>query len=96
MTDVKADVQELAGRFATLTELRSVAPEMPPAVFGWIVYEHGGNSFHAYDYEQRDGTIKATARYRSVTGAEGNKIIRYSEPKTYIWPVATVKIKEVK
>ncbi len=65
------------------------------AASGWIIHLDNGNSFHADNYEQRAGTITATARYRSVTGAEGQKIVRYSEPKTYAWPVATVKIREV-
>ncbi len=85
-----------AGRPAALVS-RLVGELLGPAgaASGWIIHENNGNSFHAYDYEQRDGTIKATARYRSVAGAEGNKIIRYGEPKTYVWPVATVKIREV-
>ncbi len=66
-----------------------------PATFGWIIYENNGNSFHADNYEQRPGVITATARYRSVTGAEGNKIVRYGEPTGYVWPAATVKIRGV-
>ncbi len=34
MTDVKADVRELASRFATLIELQADAPETPLAMFG--------------------------------------------------------------
>ncbi len=65
------------------------------AASGWIIHLDNGNSYHADNYEQRGGTISASARYRSVTGAEGNKIVRYSEPKTYVWPVSTVKIRGV-
>ncbi len=67
------------------------------AASGWIIHQNNGDSFHADNYEQCDGTITAKARYRSVSGAEGHKRIRrYGELTDYGWPASTVKIREVK